>query len=124
MNNDINDLSKKFNHLQIVPYIKRNNVKTNNVKSYDVNSLMISMNKMRIGKKKHVKNNVINNINTKYELFSLLNKKLFMDEIFGKVLLKYFQRPLITIKEESTEYYADDENDEHDENNISIIEID
>ncbi len=119
MNNDINDLSKKFNHLQIVPYIKRNNVK-----SYDVNSLMISMNKMRIGKKKHVKNNVINNINTKYELFSLLNKKLFMDEIFGKVLLKYFQRPLITIKEESTEYYADDENDEHDENNISIIEID
>jgi hypothetical protein len=102
MNTDINDLSKKK--------LKKN-------KKHDINLLIVSMNKMRIGKKKIVKNNIINNIYTKYELYSLLNKKLFMDEIFGPVLLKYFQKPLKSLKTipEETNYDADDS---------SIMEID
>ena len=97
MNTDINDLSKKK--------LKKN-------KKYDIDFLTLSINKMKIGKKKIVKNNVINNINIKYELYSLLNKKLFMDEIFGPVLFKYFQRPIRTLKmiKEENNYDADDEN--------------
>ena len=102
MNTDINDLSKKK--------LKKN-------KKYDIDFLTLSINKMKIGKKKIVKNNVINNIYTKYELYSLLNKKLFMDEIFGPVLFKYFQKPLKSLKTipEETNYDADDN---------SIMEID
>lgn len=109
MNTDINDLSKNFNNLKIIPFKKN--------KKHDIDFLTVSMNKMRIGKKKIVKNNVINNIYTKYELYSLLNKKLFMDEIFGPVLFKYFQRPLKSLKTipEETNYDADDS---------SITEID
>ena len=93
MNTNINDLSKGMNNLQIIP-LKKN--KKN--KNHDINLLIVSMNKMRIGKKKLVKNNIINNIYTKYELYSLLNKKLFMDEIFGPVILKYFHIPIRTLK--------------------------
>jgi len=96
MNTDINDLSKK---------------KLNKNKKHDINLLIVSMNKMKIGKKKIVKKNVINNIYAKHELYSLLNKKLFMDEIFGPILFRYFQNPiraLNTISEENN-YDADDE---------------
>jgi len=98
----MNDLSKKFNNLQIIPLNKN--------KKHDINLLIVSMNKMKIGKKKF-KKNVINNIYTKYELFSLLNKKLFMDEIFGPVLLKYFRTPIRTLKmiPEENNYDADNE---------------
>jgi hypothetical protein len=102
MNTDINDLTKNLKNLQIVPFKKN--------KKYNVDLLIVSMNKMKIGKKKIVKNNVINNIYTKYELYSLLNKKLFMDEIFGPVLLRYFQRPIKILKmiPEENNYDADD----------------
>ena len=103
MNSDINDLSKNLNNLQIVLFKKH--------KKHDIDFLTVSMNKMRIGKQKIAKNNIIKNINTKYEVFSLLNKKLFMDEIFGPILFRYFQNPiraLNTISEENN-YDADDE---------------
>ncbi len=103
MNSDINDLSKNFNNLQIVPFKKH--------KKHDINLLTISMNKIKIGKHKIVKNNIIKNIDTKYEVFSLLNKKLFMDEIFGPVLFRYFQKPIKSLKmiPEENNYDADEE---------------
>jgi hypothetical protein len=104
----IDNLSQKFNNLQIVP-LKKNKV-------YNVDSLILSMNKIKIGKKILVKNNVINNIYTKYDLFSLLNKKLFMDEKFGPILVRYFTGSIRTLKmiPEETNY---------DDNSSSIIEI-
>ncbi len=116
MNTDINDLSKHFNKLQIIPFKKN--------KKYDVDFLTVSMNKMRIGKKKIVKNNVIKNINTKYELFSMLNKKLFMDEVFGPVLLKYFQRPIISLPMISLKMISEESNYDADNEDSSITEID
>ena len=109
MNNDISTLSHKFNNLQIVA------LKTN---KYNVDLMICSMNKLKIGKNKKVKNNVINNIYTKYKLFSLLNRKHVMDEIFGPILLKYFNTPINTLKmiQEENDYNADNEG--------SIIEID
>lgn len=100
MNNDANALQLKFNNLQIVPS-----------KKYSIDSLVVSMNKMKIGKKKIVKNNVINNIYTKYQLYSLLNNKLFMDEVVGQVLLKYFRKPIYTLQmiKKEDNYDADNE---------------
>ncbi len=108
MNTDINNLSKKFNNLNIVPIKKKND---------DINKLIISMNKMKIGKKKLIKNNLIKKINTSYELFTLLNKKLFMDEIFGPVLFRHFQKPMKLLKTipEEYNYDADDSIEEIDE---------
>ena len=103
MNTDMNDLSKEMNNLQIIPLKKNRKHNT-----HDINSLIVSINKMIIGKKKLVKNNIINNIYTKYDLYSLLNKKLFMDETFGPVLFKYFHIPIRTLKIISDDTSNDD----------------
>ncbi len=134
----INNLSQKFGNLEIVssaPTLKKN-------KEHNIDSLIFSMNKMchvssksrtsltslgfmknkmKIGKKKLVKNNVINKIYTKYELFSLLNKKLFMDEIFGPILVRYFTGSIRILKiiQEENKY-----DNNYDADNSCISEID
>jgi hypothetical protein len=83
---EISDLSNRFNNLNIGPINKH--------KRIDIHLLTISMNKMRIGKK--TKQKKIFNTNklyfVRYDLFSLVNRKIFMNEIFGPILLKYFQK--------------------------------
>jgi len=71
MSTDINSLSNKFNNLQIVPYKKP--------KTYDIDSIIISIKNIKIGKKKL----------KIYRKYKLLNRKLYMDEIFGQALMKY-----------------------------------
>ncbi len=128
---NINNLANKFNNLQIDTF----GHKFKNNKTYSVDSLITSMNKIKIGKKKFVKNNIINKIYTKYDLYSLLNNKLcyvlfkmnivhfeysltvlglyqtqlIMDEIFTPVLVKYFTGPIkmIKMKEEEDNHDAD-----------------
>ncbi len=80
-NNNILDLSIKLNNLKIVP-------KKNKQKRIDINVLVISMSKMKIGKKTKQKRLFY----PSYDLFSIINKKLFMDEIFGPILFRYFQK--------------------------------
>lgn len=108
---NINNLANKFNNLQIDTF----GYKFKNNKTYSVNSLIVSMNKIKIGKKKFIKNNIINKIYTNYNLYSLLNNKLIMNEIFTPVLVKYFTGPIRMIK-------MIPEEDNHDAD-CSIMEI-
>lgn len=110
MDTDIQHIMKNLNNMQI-------NSRSIMPSTNNLDSLILSMNKLKIGKNKINKNTIINKIYKNYNLYSLLNSKLIMDNIYSPVLIKYLKGPannMLIIKEDES-YDADD--------NCSITEI-